>query len=153
MADNRLAFQFSVLPNHQGQLYQPDQNHHKSQTLFTVQLTCNDFYFFYLVPWVNCAKRHISYLETSDRRKKNLSCFIWYIQSLYYKLTACNGNSGCRVFKPGLQNWKDFCLRINIPKGNYWILKIGVVVNRLKLVCWFLPPAWKFDNPNYHRKK
>ena len=27
----------------------------------------------------------------------------------------------------GVQNQKDFYLRINIPKGNYWILKIGVV--------------------------
>ena len=41
-----------------------------------------------LVPWVNCAKRHISYLQTSVGAKKNLGCFIWYIQSLYYKLSA-----------------------------------------------------------------
>ena len=26
------------------------------------------------------------------------------------------GNMGCRVFKWGIQNWKDFCLKINIPK-------------------------------------
>ena len=25
----------------------------------------------------------------------------------------------------GIQNSKVFCLKINIPKGNYWILKIG----------------------------
>jgi hypothetical protein len=36
-----------------------------------------------------------------------------------------HGNTGCRVFKQGIQNWKDFCLKINIPKGNYWILRIG----------------------------
>ena len=29
------------------------------------------------------------------------------------------GNMGCRVFKQGVQNWKDFCLKINIPKENY----------------------------------
>ena len=29
------------------------------------------------------------------------------------------GNTGCGVFKRGVQNWKDFCLRINILKGNY----------------------------------
>ena len=29
------------------------------------------------------------------------------------------GNTGCRVFKRGVQNYKDLCLRINIPKGNY----------------------------------
>ena len=29
------------------------------------------------------------------------------------------GNTGCGVFKWGVQNQKDFCLRINILKGNY----------------------------------
>ena len=29
------------------------------------------------------------------------------------------GNIGCGVFKRGVQNQKDFCLRINILKGNY----------------------------------
>ena len=29
------------------------------------------------------------------------------------------GNTGCGLFKPGVQNKKDFCLRINILKGNY----------------------------------
>ena len=28
-------------------------------------------------------------------------------------------NVGCRVFKGEVQNWKDFCLKINTPKGNY----------------------------------
>ena len=37
------------------------------------------------------------------------------------------GNTGCRVSKWGIQNWKDFCLKINIAKGNYWVLRIGVV--------------------------
>ena len=27
----------------------------------------------------------------------------------------------------GIQNWKDFCLKINTPKGNYWILRIGIM--------------------------
>ena len=36
-------------------------------------------------------------------------------------------NTGCWVFKQGVQNCKDFCLKINIPKGNYWILRIGVM--------------------------
>ena len=30
------------------------------------------------------------------------------------------GNTGCQVFKQGVQNWKDFCLKINIPKGNFF---------------------------------
>ena len=29
------------------------------------------------------------------------------------------GNMGCRVFKQGVQNWKDFCLKIDISKGNH----------------------------------
>ena len=33
-------------------------------------------------------------------------------------VTDAYGNTGCRVFKQGVQNWKDFCLRINIPKEN-----------------------------------
>ena len=39
-------------------------------------------------------------------------------------------NTGCGVFK---QNWKAFCLKINIPIGNYWMLSIGVVASRQKL--------------------
>ena len=29
------------------------------------------------------------------------------------------GNTGCRVFKRGVQNGKDFCLRNNMLTGNY----------------------------------
>ena len=29
------------------------------------------------------------------------------------------GNTGCGVFRQGVQNQKGFCLRINILKGNY----------------------------------
>ena len=34
---------------------------------------------------------------------------------------------GCGVFQWGVQNLKDFCLRINILKGNYFILRIGLM--------------------------
>ena len=37
------------------------------------------------------------------------------------------GNTGCGVFKRGIQNSKVFWLKINIPKGSYWILGIGVL--------------------------
>ena len=47
--------------------------------------------------------------------------------SMYY------GSMGCRVFQRGIQNWKDFRLKINIPKGNDWILRIGVVASCQKL--------------------
>ena len=34
---------------------------------------------------------------------------------------------GCGVFKRGVQNLKGFCIRINILKGNYCILRIGLM--------------------------
>ena len=43
------------------------------------------------------------------------------VQGMYY------GNTGCGVFKWGVQNWKGFCIRINILKGNYWMLRIGLM--------------------------
>ena len=45
----------------------------------------------------------------------------------FKKIGSSYGNTGCRVFKWGVQDWKYFCLKINIPKGNYRILRIGVV--------------------------
>ena len=33
--------------------------------------------------------------------------------------SAGYGSTGCGVFKRGIQNKKDFCIKINIPKGNY----------------------------------
>ena len=40
---------------------------------------------------------------------------------------------GLWSFQMGVQNYKDFCLRINILKGNYWILRIGLVGRCQKL--------------------
>ena len=37
------------------------------------------------------------------------------------------GDTGCPIFKRAVQNWKDFCLKFNSPKGNYWISRIGVM--------------------------
>ena len=37
------------------------------------------------------------------------------------------GNTGCGIFRRGIQNQKDFCLRINILKENYPILRIGLM--------------------------
>ena len=49
----------------------------------------------------------------------------WKLNSISF---SCHyGNTGCQVFKQGVQKWKDFCLKINIPKGSYWILRIGVM--------------------------
>ena len=43
------------------------------------------------------------------------------------------GNTCCGVFNGGIQNLKGFWLKINIPKGNYRILRIGVVASCQKL--------------------
>ena len=56
--------------------------------------------------------------------------------------TTHYGNTGCRVFMRRIQNEKDFWLKINIPKGTYWILRIGVVASCQKLcvifvIMWF----------------
>ena len=37
------------------------------------------------------------------------------------------GNTGCGVFKKGIQNLKGFWLKINCIKWNHWILRIGVM--------------------------
>ena len=51
-----------------------------------------------------------------------------YVLSWNWKVNDVSyGSMGCRVFKRGVQNWKDFCLKINIPKGNYRILRNGVM--------------------------
>ena len=39
------------------------------------------------------------------------------------------GNMGYLVFKRVIQKWKDCCLKINIPIGNDWTLRIGVVAS------------------------
>ena len=49
------------------------------------------------------------------------------IFSLFQTWIVLYGNTGCGVFKRGVQNLKGFCLRINILKGNYWVLRIGLV--------------------------
>jgi hypothetical protein len=43
------------------------------------------------------------------------------------------GNTGSGVFKGGIQNLKGFWLKINTPKGNFWILRIGVMASCQKL--------------------
>ena len=45
-----------------------------------------------------------------------------YLRSQY-------GNTSYGVSSPGIQNYKGLCQQINLPKGNYWILRIGVVTS------------------------
>ena len=68
----------------------------------------------------------------SEKAKKRLWQIAKVFLSTYFE-TECYGNTGCGVFKQGIQNWKDFCLKINITKGNDWILRIGVMASCQKL--------------------
>ena len=43
------------------------------------------------------------------------------------------GNTGCKVFKRGIQNKKYFCLKINIPKEDSLILRFGLIASCQKL--------------------
>ena len=69
------------------------------------------------------------------------------------------GNTGCQVLKRGIQNWKDFCLKINIPKGNYWILRIGLMGSLsslqksefLKLIISFFHYFWCQNWDQWHK--
>ena len=63
--------------------------------------------------------------------------FIWFLSTILtnikyrmlcsYSPVIKYGNTGCWVFKGGVQNKKDFCLKIHWPKGNYWNSKIVIV--------------------------
>ena len=59
------------------------------------------------------------------------------------------GNTDVGVFKRGVQNLKYFCLRINMSKGNFWILRICVVANCqefgiILVIMWF--QNWHYQN-------
>ena len=53
------------------------------------------------------------------------------------------GSTGYKVSSPGVQNKKAVCLKINIPRGNDWILGIDVVgtscqkLGIIQLIKWF----------------
>ena len=59
----------------------------------------------------------------------------------------------------GVQNYKDFCLRINIPKGIFWILRIGLTGSLsslqksefLKLIISFFHYFWCQNWDQWHK--
>ena len=77
--------------------------------------------------WTNSDDQPSLFIEIECKNK----CIDTFVTEEH--INKHTGNTGCQVFKCGLQNWKDFCLRINIHKGNYWILWIGVVMSCQKL--------------------
>ena len=79
-----------------------------------------------LDPWLNASRKKLHFFLVEF-------CWsVWDILTPLYinELDICSwekglsrregeyGNTDCQVFKRGIQNWKDFCLNINIPKGN-----------------------------------
>ena len=55
--------------------------------------------------------------------------FNWLAQ----RVPGRSGNMGCRVFNRGIQNQKGFWPKINILKGNYFILLIETVASCQKM--------------------
>ena len=89
----------------------------------------------------------------------------WYQLQKMFKPNVCTyyGNTGCGVFKRGIQNWKDFCLQIN-PKEFLTLFDTSPLhqfskFNNFLWVRWslgknlsnFVSPAWKLDNLYYHK--
>ena len=75
--------------------------------------------------------RTIFFLATNDdERFLLMNCTLSHKE---FPFTLCYGNTGCGVFKRGIQNYKDFCLRIHIPQGNYWILSLGLTASCQKV--------------------
>ena len=59
-------------------------------------------------------------------------------------LSGDYGNIGCQVFKGGSKLEKK-CLKINILKENYWILRIGEVSGCQKLGIILVISSLKID--------
>ena len=74
---------------------------------------CRDLHFMRAKNFTNSSGL-IGYSSGFHRAQDDLESLCKYIIK-YLKY----GNTDCRVFKGGIQNWKDFCLKINIPKENY----------------------------------
>ena len=71
-------------------------------------------------------------LPTQLKLTRELAQEIWsrfleicFLPRCLLLLCAYYGNTGYGVSSPGIQNLKDFCLKINIPKGNYWISRFA----------------------------
>ena len=69
------------------------------------------------------------------------------------------GITGYGGSRPGIQIQKDFCIKINIPKKNYWILRIGTMGSLsslqksefLKLIILFFHYFWCQNWDQWHK--
>ena len=73
------------------------------------------------------ASRNQPATQSSQSSKKVTLITMADISKFGPKIMRTSFNWNMAVFKRGMQNSKDFCLRINILKGNYWILRIGLM--------------------------
>ena len=53
-----------------------------------------------------------------NNSSKTVTYVLCHILHNYFKVIRYD-ITGCGVFKAGIQNWKGFCIKINLPKGNY----------------------------------
>ena len=67
------------------------------------------------------------FAEFSNLVQRLVCNFSYQLVNIFHQEDTDYGNTGHRVFMQRVQNWKDVCLKINISKGNYWTLRIGVI--------------------------
>ena len=112
---------------------------HQHETQLLPNLTKTEVFFSILFVHFHFSNSNLVVLYKIDVR--NILFFRYPIaRQIHQKLISNQqepslhyGNTGCRVFKGGIQNWKDFGLKMNIPKGNGSILGIRVVASFQKL--------------------
>ena len=77
-----------------------------------------------------------------------------YAKALAFRTFRCHlhyGNTDCGVFKRGVQNQKDFCLRINILKGKVRS-KIGLLVDIPHIMAIRVVEFSSYKNKNQHKE-
>ena len=66
---------------------------------------------------------------TKEQSQSRFVCKVYDVELAFYQnaFTICDkyGITGCGIFKVGIQNWKDFCIKINcsqmkLPNFEHW---------------------------------
>ena len=88
---------------------------------------------------------NLSYRKVTSSATYHLEAHAGFFRLLIMEIRVCG------VFKRRVQNWKGFCLRVIILKGQYSILRIGPLKKReafvmKKILLRFLIP--KNQNPS-----
>ena len=69
------------------------------------------------------SSNNVKFLEEQQASK---ILILYQCLNVWQSFNLCLWQYELSSFQGGIQNWKHFCLKINIPKGNCWILRIGV---------------------------